>query len=177
MGRRHRRHSPGNGDVRRAFNRRKHFHGSCAQIADGTARLAPMREKPDPARRAGKRPRPGDAGEAPGRGAKASGRDRPRAVARRASRDHGRTDRSSLGTRNRGPFSYCRASEKGWAGDSVHFAQVRRNLPHRRPVDLLARRRACRRRIDRRDVGAAARQSDGRTLDRQGLPQDASPLG
>ena len=50
--------------------------------------------------------------------------------------------------------------------------QVRRDLPHRRPLDLPARRRAGRRRADRRgDAAARARPPDGRPLDRPGLPE------
>ena len=86
LGRRHRRHSPGDGDVRRAFHRRKHLHGSRAQRADRAGSIG--RRCAKHAGRSSTRWRaisiPTTPLQAAGRRAEAYGRHRPGAIARRA---------------------------------------------------------------------------------------------
>ena len=68
-------------------------------------------------------------------------------------------------------FDARREAEGRGQGDPLHQPQVRRDLPHRRPLHRVPRRRAGRRGADGRGQRGRAGHADGRPLDRRDLPE------
>ena len=107
------------------------------------------------------------AAEGPRHRQQASGRGRARHVDRRADRHHGRADRRALAQGDRGPLPLIEFLKQRGQGDPVHQPQVRRDLPHRRPLHGVPRRRVGRRRADRATPARArsSRMMVGRAVD------------
>ena len=113
-----------------------------------------------PRRRAGHRPaRPAPR---PRHRQQAPGRRRPRAVDRRPRRHHGRADRRALAQGDRRALRAGRDAEGPGQGDPLHQPQVRRDLPHRRPLHRVPRRPPRRRGPHRRGHRGPPRHHDGR---------------
>ncbi len=117
------------------------------------------------------RPRPRRAPARPRHRPQASRRHRPRAVGRRQDRHHGRADRRALPQGGRGALHHHRQAQARGQGDPLHQPQVRRDLPHRRPLCGLPRRPPGRRRPGRRRHPVEPDLADGRPHRRPHLPQ------
>ena len=77
---------------------------------------------------------------------------------------------------NRGAFPAHRIPEERGQGDPLHQPQVRRDLPHRRPLHRVSRRRDGGRGDDCRRQPERDRQADGRPRRRPHLPASARPI-
>ena len=176
--RRRHRHPPGDRALRRPVGRREHLLGHAPRTRLGLIDWARMNDDgAHDARPRRRRDRPARAAARPRHRQQAPRRRRPRAVDRRPRRHHGRADRRAVAQGDRRALRAGREAQGRGQGDPLHQPQVRRDLPHRRPLHRVPRRPDGRRGADGRGRRGRARHPDGRPLDRHHLPQarTASP--